>query len=208
LASGGAVRHARDMDCTERTLAPPDLYGLANAVLDAFRRNLDLKDSDLAAVNVAVFRLAFAFAEEPWRMARPKRRRIGRAAAKQECDDVADLAGHLAERLEQLSDTVTDVSGALDPRRLRDLAAGMRSIEDFPTAVERGRPTNEPAIRAAAMVVGLFEQVTGSDADKAASGSNQKARGVEPLMRDVFSVLCIKANAKAAIEAALKRRAE
>jgi len=176
-----------------------DLYPVAAALQDVFRKRLPSIDSNSDVVVFAAMRLAFL--KGIFGVTHPGRR-IGRAAAKRECDDVADLADSLAESLEGLSNTVTDVTGTLDSRRLRDLAKGMRSIKDFPNASKRGAPRNDLATQAALTIIEAFQKVTGGDVGKPASLMNAKARGIEPLVADVFKVLGIDASARAAIHAA------
>jgi hypothetical protein len=66
----------------------------------------------------------------------------------------------------------------------------------------KGRPRKTDAAQAAAFIIMHFEEITRSKVDKPASERNAKPRGLEPLVRKIFDICGIDANAKRAIEAA------
>jgi hypothetical protein len=65
-----------------------------------------------------------------------------------------------------------------------------------------GRPRKAAAALAAAITIDAFEAITKSRVDLPPSETNDKPRGLEPLLREIFAVGGIDGNAKAAIAAA------
>jgi hypothetical protein len=68
----------------------------------------------------------------------------------------------------------------------------------------RGRPPKANEALAAAYIIETFEAVTGSKVHKPASDANERARGLEPLVRRVFGACGFDMDPKAAIAAVPK----
>jgi hypothetical protein len=151
----------------------------------------------------------------------PSSRKVGHKEARKELDALADAAEALKARLEALSGTSIDALTNQETRPqamlwidktssdLSELAIGARDA-DVSNARGRGREKNKRASLAAGFVIDAVERISRCDADRPANISekqaNDKPRGLEPLVQNIFEVLHIKGNPKAAIEAALKER--
>jgi len=88
---------------------------------------------------------------------------------------------------------------------LRALATVARDVDlnSAPGAIEKGRPANKRATYVASIIIGAFESITGHNADLPANLDQKRTLGLKPLAREIFAVLGIKCNAKAAVDAAL-----
>jgi hypothetical protein len=187
-----------------------------HAKLEAAFRNSDLDFStsptSKRAISLAVGVLAYFSTYQESSLS--QFRKVGRVAAKKELDDLALAAEKLTKRLEALSATAINALGgrhimnpiARQTDYLRDLATVVRDadVNSAPDAVEKGRPANERATYVASIIIGAFESITGHNADLPANRDKKRTHGLLPLAREIFPLLGIKCNAKAAVEAALE----
>lgn len=115
-----------------------------------------------------------------------------------ELNTIATDAETLAERLNYVGDMGIDDEL---------LAQAQGVLSDLATQASRrgsrGRPKKAPATHAALVVIEMFEEITGFEADSSKPG---KPRILEPLVRHAFSVLAIDGKPRAAIPAALRER--
>ena len=141
-------------------------------------------------------------------------RQVGRESARRELDKLAEAAERVircVDALHQPAILALADRGIMRGhviRGARSLAAEARAadISRVPTVAGRGRPKNNLSIVVAATVVRDFERLTGARADLPADAPAEDVRGLTSLVADVFKGMGIKANAKAAIKAALAER--
>lgn len=135
-------------------------------------------------------------------------RSVGRRYTKKKLDQIARLAVTLAEKVEDLPEPAVLALERVGPTRA-EIGGWLQQLANVAHAVDvaaltgvskRKRPTKKFAATIAAHVVDDFEGMTGARADLPGS------RGLVPLIREVFDVLGVGADAKAAYEAVLRAR--
>jgi hypothetical protein len=84
-----------------------------------------------------------------------------------------------------------------------ELAAHARAadVSGVPDKAGGGAPPKLPVNSVAALVVTYFERITGGDADRL-SEKEKGSAGLNPLVREIFLILGVSANAKAAVKVA------
>jgi hypothetical protein len=208
----GALPVAENQTGEEET---SDIERLCAELEDAFRSAMKIPPDAESAVVSAVVRLAYLSTYKPlpsW----PRFRRVGYKEARKQLDDLARSAEMMKLCLDGLSATAINALADHEVREAAKRWIAKTSSDLSPLAIiardanvsdvrERGREKDRRVIGAARIVIDAYEQINGCDADKPASIFSQepKPRVLEPLVKKIFDVLDIEANAKAAIEAAL-----
>jgi hypothetical protein len=220
IAPGGSGQHTRDMEqekCHDQMpdssgLEPLDVSARATAIENVFRdfaqkqlKQVEMTASEQRLIREAAINLVWHCLFPP---SAPTRltRKVGRKTARKELDDFADQAEKFVECFYNLSGTaITALGGphivkASEPKMkwLLECAEVARKAK-VDDARDPGASKNRRANYAAGIVIHVFESMTGYAVDRS---SKNKQRGLEPLVRTIFSVLGIEATAKAAIDAA------
>lgn len=182
----------------------PNIADVIAGLEQAFRR-LECPDTDALRGTINI--LAALSVVQP----SPRARYVGRREARQELNDLANALELPIRRIEALSRTAARTLGGRQaiamPRQLRRYVEAVRTAE-IVEATERGRPKNTRAIRAARIIVNAFEAATLCRVDLPADGraNSEKPKLLEPLIRDVFKVIGIRASPRAMINAAIAVR--
>ena len=138
-------------------------------------------------------------------------RDVGRNSSRRELDKLAEAAETVIRCVDALHQpAILALAGrgmmrAPIVQSIRKLADEARAadVSGDPAVAGRTRPKNDLARGVAANVIGDFERLTGARADLPADAPVGGGRGLAPLVTQVFKAMGIKANAKAAIKAAL-----
>lgn len=138
------------------------------------------------------------------RSSQPQHHEVGKEEARKELNKLARAAEALVECFGMLSKTAIESLGGSHIREpiatqcawLRDLSEVARCAE-ISSAKGRARKKNQAAIRAATIVVEAFENFTGRRTDASTNDFwNDRPAPLEPLVRQIFEIVGIKADAK------------
>jgi hypothetical protein len=141
----------------------------------------------------------------------PPPRLVGRQEAKRE---LAVFAADVEILIENIGSWSTTASHSYGGRRAMAVARFLKKEAEAARTCEivepkqGGRPKTMRTIQAAIIVVDAFEGATSARIDLPANSraNSEKPKVLEPLVREVFQVIGIKASPKAAIHAALIER--